>query len=107
MTDPSDAWCLQTYARPRTAAPLVAPPAVPPRASAATFHTVTAVAELLGVSRRTIDRRIREGLIRTVPMGGRLVRISSDELERLAAGTALPRPGGADEVSMACKALGQ
>jgi excisionase family DNA binding protein len=49
------------------------------------FHTVSEVALTLDVSSKPIARRIREGVIRKVPMGGRLVRISSAELERLAA----------------------
>ena len=49
------------------------------------FHTVAVVARTLGISTRTVGRRIREGVIRKVPMGGRLVRISSAELQRLAA----------------------
>jgi excisionase family DNA binding protein len=49
------------------------------------FHTVAMVARTLGISTRTVGRRIRDGVIRKVPMGGRLVRISSAELRRLAA----------------------
>jgi hypothetical protein len=37
------------------------------------------------MSKKSIRRRIRAGVIRTAPTGGRLVRISSDELRRLAA----------------------
>ncbi len=49
------------------------------------FHTVEEVARALDVSPKTIRRRILDGGIRKVPMGGRLVRISSTELQRLAA----------------------
>lgn len=56
----------------------------PPAEGPPVFHTVDEVARTLGVSGKTIARRIREGVIRTVPMGGRLVRISSAELQRLA-----------------------
>ena len=54
-----------------------------------TFHTVEEVARMLGVSTKTVNRRIRDGLIRKVPMGGRLVRISSAELQRLASAARL------------------
>jgi excisionase family DNA binding protein len=47
-------------------------------------HTVAVVARTLGISARTVGRRIREGVIRKVPIGRRLVRISSAELQRLA-----------------------
>src|ERR1700709_1995895 len=59
----------------------------PPGAGVAppVFHTVDEVARTLGDSTETIARRIREGLIHKAPMGGRLVRISSAELQRLAA----------------------
>jgi excisionase family DNA binding protein len=59
--------------------------APPPPLAPLLFHTVEEVARTLGVSRKTVDRRIRDGVIGTVPMGGRLVRISSAELQRLAA----------------------
>lgn len=48
-----------------------------------TLHTVEEVAARLRVSTKTVRRRIKDGTIRTVPVGGRLVRISSDELRRL------------------------
>jgi excisionase family DNA binding protein len=60
-------------------------PAAPP----IVFHTVEEVALTLDVSSKTIARRIREGVIRKVPLGGRLVRISSAELQRLAAAAPL------------------
>ena len=72
----------------------------PPAGGPPVFHTVEAVARTLGVSAKTIARRIREGVIRKAPMGGRLVRISSAELQRLAGGGASD-PGIRDrEVSM-------
>ncbi len=52
------------------------------------FHTVEDVAQALHISTKTVRRRIKEGAIRKVPLGGRLVRISSGELRRLA--TAAP-----------------
>jgi excisionase family DNA binding protein len=55
----------------------------------ATLHTVDEVAARLRVSTKTVRRRIKDGTIRTVPIGGRLVRISSDELRRLLSGPAL------------------
>src|SRR6185437_14813929 len=47
--------------------------------------TVPEVVVSLRMSEKSIQRRIKAGVIRTVPTGGRLVRISSDELRRLAA----------------------
>jgi hypothetical protein len=35
------------------------------------------------MSVKSVQRRIKAGLIRKAPLGGRLVRISSDELRRL------------------------
>ncbi len=43
------------------------------------------VAELLGVSKRTIERRIADGSIRALKLG-RVVRIPASELERLLSG---------------------
>jgi excisionase family DNA binding protein len=54
-----------------------------------TLHTIEEVAKELRVSTKTVRRRIRDGIIRTVPIGGRLVRISSDELRRLLSGPGL------------------
>ncbi len=54
-----------------------------PVAPAATFHTIEAVAVMLGVSARTVRRRVRDGAIRKAPLGGRLVRIPDSEIERL------------------------
>lgn len=54
-----------------------------------TLYTVEEVAARLRMSTKTVRRRIKDGTIRTVPMGGRLVRISSDELRRLLSGPAL------------------
>jgi excisionase family DNA binding protein len=65
-------------------------------AEAPVFHTVEAVAKALHTSTKTIRRRIKEGVIRKVPMGGRLVRISSEELRRLGC-----------EVSMSSQILGK
>jgi excisionase family DNA binding protein len=48
--------------------------------------TINEVAAALRVSEKTVQRRIKDGTIRPVQMGGRLVRISSDELARLIAG---------------------
>ena len=48
--------------------------------------TVPEVAAWLRTSEKTVRRRIKSGLIRVAPTGGRLVRISSDELRRLTAG---------------------
>jgi len=55
----------------------------PERCPEPVVMTIGEVAAALRVSRKTVQRRIRDGTIRTVAMGGRLVRISSDELLRL------------------------
>jgi len=60
-------------------------PETPPEPA---LHTVEDLAAWLRVSTKTIRRRIKDGTIRTVPIGGRLLRISSDELLRLVTGTA-------------------
>ena len=54
--------------------------------------TIPKVAAWLGTSEKTVRRRIKEGVIRTVPMGGRLVRIAPDEVRRLARGDPAPEP---------------
>jgi excisionase family DNA binding protein len=71
-----------------------AAPAPPP-----VFHTVEEVAHTLGVSTRTVNRGIAGGFIRKVAMGGRLVRISSAELQRLAANAPLKPAVASDAVS--------
>jgi excisionase family DNA binding protein len=59
---------------------------------AAVLLTVGEVAVALRMSEKSIRRRIKSGIIRTAPTGGRLVRISSDELRRLAAGDPCQAP---------------
>jgi excisionase family DNA binding protein len=54
--------------------------------------TIAEVAAALRMSEKSVQRRIKAGVIRTAPTGGRLVRISSDELRRLAAGEPLEAP---------------
>jgi excisionase family DNA binding protein len=54
--------------------------------------TIGEVAAKLRMSEKSVRRRIKAGVIRTAPTGGRLVRISSDELLRLAAGEPLAAP---------------
>jgi excisionase family DNA binding protein len=71
---------------PAASPPLMSDPEVPP---GSILHIVEEVAERLRVSTKTVRRRIKDGTIRTVPIGGRLVRISSDELRRLLSGPAL------------------
>lgn len=51
--------------------------------------TIGEVAVRLRMSKKSVQRRIKSGVIRTAPTGGRLVRISSDELLRLATGPPL------------------
>jgi excisionase family DNA binding protein len=48
--------------------------------------TIGEVAAALRMCEKSIRRRIKSGVIRTAPTGGRLVRISSEELRRLATG---------------------
>jgi excisionase family DNA binding protein len=47
------------------------------------FLTVRAVAVLLRCSEKTVRRRLKDGRLRAVPLGGRLVRIAAAELARL------------------------
>jgi len=67
----------------------------PPAEGLPVFHTVDEVARTLRVSAKTIGRRIRDGVIHKAPTGGRLVRVSSAELQRLAAAAPFraERPG--------------
>jgi excisionase family DNA binding protein len=48
--------------------------------------TIDEVAARLRMSAKSIRRRIKDGVIRAAPTGGRLVRISSNELLRLTTG---------------------
>ncbi len=96
MPDTLNAACLINHTAARSPAPPAATAgteaaiaradeAEDPAAGPVVFHTVGEVARTLGVSPKTVGRRIRDGFIRKVAMGGRLVRISSTELRRLAA----------------------
>ncbi len=49
-------------------------------------YTVEEAAAALRVSTKTIRRRIKAGEIRPLPIGGRLVRISTGELRRILSG---------------------
>jgi len=60
--------------------------------------TIAEVAAELRMSQKSVRRRIKSGVIRKAPTGGRLVRISSEELRRLSA-TAPFEPTLTDEVS--------
>jgi excisionase family DNA binding protein len=60
--------------------------------------TIAEVAAELRMSEKSVRRRIKNGLIRKAPTGGRLVRISSQELRRLGE-TVMLEPTQADEVS--------
>jgi excisionase family DNA binding protein len=111
MTDALDLSCLLNHTMAHSPPPLagaLGPAAAidllgetaPPAEGLPVFHTIDEVARTLGVSCKTISRRIRDGVIQTAPIGGRLVRISSSELQRLAAGAPFrPRVHGG-EVSM-------
>jgi excisionase family DNA binding protein len=89
MTDMLNPFCLLHLSIPRATAHAGGAGEAAEGAAAAegppVFHTVAMVARTLGISTRTVGRRIRDGVIHKVPMGGRLVRISSAELRRLAA----------------------
>jgi excisionase family DNA binding protein len=54
--------------------------------------TIDEVAARLRMSAKSVRRRIKNRVIRVAPTGGRLVRISSDEVLRLTAGGPLPEP---------------
>ena len=51
--------------------------------TAPSLFTIGEVAAWLRVDERTVRRRIKDGSIRKVPLGGRAVRISSEEMARL------------------------
>ena len=61
--------------------------------------TIAEVAAALRMSEKSVQRPIKAGVIRTALTGGRLVRISSDELRRLAAGEPLEAPSKTSIVS--------
>lgn len=50
------------------------------------FLTTEEVAEALGLSTRTVRRRLKSGSIRKAPLEGRAVRISPLEMARLVGG---------------------
>ena len=54
--------------------------------------TIGEVVARLRMSEKSVRRRIKDGVIRVAPTGGRLVRISSNELLRLTAGGPPPEP---------------
>jgi excisionase family DNA binding protein len=96
MTDTPDLSCLVNHTLAHSPPPPAGAPGraaaidptgenAPPAQGLPVFHTIDEVARTLGVSAKTIGRRIRDGVIHKAPMGGRLVRISSAELQRLAA----------------------
>jgi len=58
----------------------------PERQTDPVLLTIVQVAKLLQMNPKSVQRRIKAGVIRKVPFGGRLVRISSDELRRLTSG---------------------
>ena len=47
------------------------------------FLTIDEAAALMGVSTRTIRRRLKDGSLRKALLGGRAVRIPASELNRL------------------------
>jgi excisionase family DNA binding protein len=60
-----------------------------PRQSDAVLHTIDEVAVKLRMCRKSVQRLIKSGKIIKAPIGGRLVRISSEELLRLTTGKRL------------------
>lgn len=58
----------------------------PERRPAPVLLTIGEVAARLRMSEKSVRRRIKDGVIHPAPTGGRLVRISSDEVLRLTAG---------------------
>lgn len=58
----------------------------PDNRAASVMLTVAETAVRLNVSEKTVRRRIKDGTIRVARIGGRLLRISLEELARLAAG---------------------
>jgi excisionase family DNA binding protein len=64
-----------------------------PERREAVLLTIGEVAAQLRMSEKSVRRRIKDGTIRKVQLGERVVRIASDELIRLAAGDPLTAPG--------------
>ena len=64
----------------------------PDRRRTPVLLTIDEVAARLRMSEKSVRRRIKDRVIRVAPTGGRLVRISSDEVLRLTAGGPLPEP---------------
>ena len=60
--------------------------------SAPVLLTIGEVAARLRMSEKSVRRRIKDGVIRVAPTGGRLVRISADEVRRLTVGGPLLEP---------------
>jgi excisionase family DNA binding protein len=70
-----------------------------PERREAVLLTIGEVAAQLRMSEKTVRRRIKDGTIRKVQLGGRVVRIASDELIRLAAGDPPTAPGNDLDIS--------
>jgi len=75
----------QTSASDNPTSPVVIADLLEPR-SPSGLLTIAEVAALLQMSEKSVQRRIKNGVIRKAPTGGRLVRISSDEVRRLTSG---------------------
>jgi excisionase family DNA binding protein len=61
--------------------------------------TIAEVAAALRISEKSVRRRIKAGVIRKASLGGRAVRISPDELQRLIAGTPLEEASEDPDIS--------
>jgi excisionase family DNA binding protein len=64
----------------------------PDQLPAPVLLTIGEVAARLRMSEKSVRRRIKDGVILVAPTGGRLVRISSDEVRRLTTGGAPEEP---------------
>ena len=76
------------------------------------FLTIDEAAALLGVSTRTIRRRLKDGSLRKALLGGRAVRIPASELNRLCGISAQEEiesetPGADTVKSDDCEAISQ
>ncbi|HQT75561.1 MAG TPA: helix-turn-helix domain-containing protein [Rhodopila sp.] len=88
--------CPQAH-RPDDAAAAPVQAAVPDPPAPPVLLTLQEVAQRLNMSEKSVQRRIKAGLIRKAPLGGRLVRVSAEELQRLTAGGLdLPAVEGVD-----------
>ena len=84
----------------RVASPFTLVSIEDPDPPAPVLLTIAEVAAALRMSEKSVRRRIKNGLIRKASLGGRMVRISPDELQRLIAGTPLEEASEDPEISL-------